>query len=395
MANEIRVLLVEEAKNRAQLSRALANAPVVVAGEAGFGTEAVTAARDIHPNVIVLGLEEPLARSIRTIEMLNLAVPEASIVVASSVNDREVMRRAMRAGARDYLSKPIGRDDLSRAVLAVFEVEQRKQGLSGSDRSKLVQTGDVFVISGAKGGIGKTTLAVNLAAAIAAETEQRVALVDLDLQMGDVALFLSVSPERSIVDATSNVERLEAEYLQNLVYADRSGVRVLPAPPTPEESIEVTADQVGGVLDALSRTFDYTVVDTSPSLSEINLRALEKATLILQMTTPELAALKRAKVSLGLMRKTWQFPDERIKLLLNFPYEMPGVAISEIESSLDFPVFWKIPYDPAVGQAVRIGRPCVESRQNSRFSKNISELARSLCGLHRPSRGVFRILWQR
>ena len=107
----------------------------------------------------------------------------------------------------------------------------------------------------------------------------------------------------------------------------------------PEESIEVTADQVGEVLDALSRTFDYTVVDTSPSLSEINLRALERATLILQMTTPELAALKRAKVSLGLMRKTWQFPDERIKLLLNFPYGMPGVAVSEIESSLDFSGF--------------------------------------------------------
>ncbi|HLH72916.1 MAG TPA: AAA family ATPase, partial [Chloroflexota bacterium] len=319
MANEIRVLLIEEAKNRTQLTRALANAPVVVAGEAGFGTEAVTAAREIQPNVIILGLEEPLARSIRTIEMLHLAVPEAGIVVTSSLSDRDVMRKAMRAGARDYLSKPIGRDDLARAVLALCEVEQKKQGLSSSALQKVVQSGDVFVLSGAKGGIGKTTLAVNLAAAIATESQQRVALVDLDLQMGDVALMLSFAPERSIIDATTNVDRLEAEFLQNLVHNDPTGVHVLAAPVTPEESIEVTADQVGQVLDALSRTFDYTIVDTSPALSEINLAALERATLILQMTTPEVPSLKRAKVSLGLLRKTWQFPDERIKLLLNYP----------------------------------------------------------------------------
>ncbi len=395
MANEIRVLLIEEAKNRTQLTRALANAPVVVAGEAGFGTEAVTAAREIQPNVIILGLEEPLARSIRTIEMLHLAVPEAGIVVTSSLSDRDVMRKAMRAGARDYLSKPIGRDDLARAVLALCEVEQKKQGLSSSALQKVVQSGDVFVLSGAKGGIGKTTLAVNLAAAIATESQQRVALVDLDLQMGDVALMLSFAPERSIIDATTNVDRLEAEFLQNLVHNDPTGVHVLAAPVTPEESIEVTADQVGQVLDALSRTFDYTIVDTSPALSEINLAALERATLILQMTTPEVPSLKRAKVSLGLLRKTWQFPDERIKLLLNYPYEVPGVSISEIETSLEFPVFWKIPYDPAVGQSVRLGRPCVETKGNARFSRNVVELARSICGLRRPSRGLFGILWQR
>jgi pilus assembly protein CpaE len=301
----------------------------------------------------------------------------------------------MRTGARDFLTKPVSAEELQRAVTAVYEAEQKKQTLSEPGQQSGLGTGDLLVLFGGKGGIGKTTLAVNLATAIAIESKQRVAIVDLDVQMGDIALMLSVVPERSVVDAAFSADRLEPEFLQSLLYTDRTGIRVLPAPAAPEESAEITAAQIGQVLDALMRTFDYVVVDTAPALNDINLTALQKATLILLLTTPELPSLKRTKISLGLLLRAWNFPEERIKLIVNYPYTHNGVMLSDMESTLDYPIFWKIPYDATVAESVKQGRPCVEARPNARFSRNLIELARAICGLNQPSRGLLGLLWQR
>jgi pilus assembly protein CpaE len=394
MSNEIRVLAVEESKNRADTQKLLRGGDLTIVGEAGYGTEAVSAAQETTPDVILLSLEEPIARPLRTIELLSVSRPNAGIVVVSSSNDREVMRKAMRAGARDYLTKPASAEEVQRALLQVFEGEQKKQILSEPESQKSLHTGDVLVLFGAKGGIGKTTISVNLATAIANETKQRVALIDLDVQMGDVALMLSVVPERSVMDAAMNADRLGPDFLHSLLYTDRTGVRVLPAPATPEDSADLTAMQIGQVLDALSRTFDYVVVDTSPILNDINLTILEKATLILLMSTPELPSLKRTKISLGLLLKSWNFSEERIKLLVNYPYAHSGVMLSDIETTLDYPIFWKVPYDPAVALSIKSGRPCTETKQNSRFSRNMSELARAVCGLNQTSRGLLGLILQ-
>jgi pilus assembly protein CpaE len=394
VTNEIRVLTIEETTERADVSRLLRGGELVVVGEAGYGTEAVTVAQETEPDVILLSLEEPIARPLRTIEILTVAKPNAGIVVVSSINDREVMRKAMRAGARDFLNKPSSPEEVQRALLAVYDSEQKKQILSEPESQKSLHTGEVLVLFGAKGGIGKTTIAVNLAAAIANETKQRVALVDMDVQMGDVALLLSVVPERSVVDAAVNADRLAPDFLSSLLYTDRSGVRVLPAPATPEDSADLTAVQIGQIIEALSRTFDYVVVDTSPVLNDINLTILEKATLILLMTTPELPSLKRTKISLGLLLKSWNFSEEHIKLIVNYPYAHNGVMLSDIETTLDYPIFWKVPYDANVAQSVKAGRPCLETKQNSRFSRNVLELARAVCGLSQPARGLLSMIWQ-
>jgi pilus assembly protein CpaE len=395
MASEIRVLSIAEGKDRAELSRLLRGDAISVVAEAGFGTESVTIAQEVKPVVIVLSLEEPIARPLRTLEILNVALRTVGVIAVSSLSDREVMRKAMRTGARDYLTKPVDQEDLHRAITAVYEAEQKKQTLSEPEQQKGLGTGDLLVLFGGKGGIGKTTLAVNLATAIAMESKQRVALVDLDVQMGDIALMLSVVPERSVVDAALSADRLEPEFLQSLLYTDRTGIRVLPAPATPEESAEITAPQVGQVLDALMRTFDYVVVDTAPALNDINLTALQKATLILLLTTPELPSLKRTKISLGLLLRAWNFGEERIKLIVNYPYTHNGVMLSDMESTLDYPIFWKIPYDGSVAQSVKAGRPCVEAKPNTRFSRNLVELARAVCGLNQPNRGLLGMFWQR
>lgn len=395
MGLEIRVLTIEESKSRTDFTRLIRGGDFSVVGEAGFGPEAVTIAQESDPDVILLSLEEPIARPLRTIELLTVAKPGAGIVVVSSLSDRDVMRKAMRAGARDYLNRPTSPEEVQRAIFQVYEGEQKKQVLMEPESQKGLSSGEVIVLYGAKGGIGKTTVAVNLAAAIAHETKQRVAIVDMDIQMGDVALLLSIVPERSIVDAAMNGERLGPDLLNSLVYTDRSGVRVLPAPATPEDSADLTARQMGQVIDALSRTFDYVIVDTAPTLNDINLTILEKSTLIMLLTTPELPSLKRTKISLGLLLRSWNFPEDRVKLMVNYPHAHSGILLSDIESTLDYPIFWKFPYDPAVAQSVKAGRPCLETKPGTRFSRNVFDLARAVCGLSAPTRGFLSLLLSR
>jgi pilus assembly protein CpaE len=384
MASEIRVVLVEEAKDRTDLRKLLSGESISLVAEAGFGTEAITVTQQAKPDVVVLSLEEPIARPLRTIETLFLASPNVGVIVVSTLSDRDVMRKAMRAGARDYVVRPVGPGEVERAVEAVHQAELRKQQMKPGERDSL-NRGDIFVVFGAKGGIGKTTLSVNLATAIAKETNQRVALIDLDIQMGDVALVLSLMPERSVADAAFEAERLDPEYLQTLLYADRSGVRVLPSPAKPEESADVNATQVGLVLEALARTFDYVVVDTSPTLNDLNITALERATMILLLTTPELPSLKRTKISLDLMLKIWNYPEDRIKLVMNYPASHNGVGIGDVASTLEYPVFWKVPYDNAVSESIKNGRPLVEARPNAKFSRNVTDLARAICGLQQKA----------
>lgn len=393
MPNTIRVAVIEEPNSRSDLSRLLQADDIALVAEAGFGAEAITVAQESIPDVIVLSLAEPVARPLRTLERLTAVMPRVGVVAVSALNDRELLRKAVRTGARDFLTRPFGQTELQRTVRAVYEAEQKQQGWSEPERLKDLRTGDLIVLFGGKGGIGKTTLSANLAIAIATETKQRVALVDLDMQMGDIALIFGIPPTRSIADAVANPDRIDPEYLQSFLFTDVSGIRVLPAPASPEESAAITPAQIQKLLDALVRTFDYVIVDTAPALNDANLLALERATLVLLLSTPELASLKRTKISLGLMLKSWNFSEDRIKLVINSPNTHDDTLVSDLEKTLNYQTFWRVPYDPTTVQAAKTGRPCVELKPNARFSRNIVNLARAVCGISLPRRGLIsRIL---
>ncbi len=395
MSTEIRAIAVEEPVKRGAISKLLAGGMISLVGEATYGPEAVSVAEDLRPDVVVIGLDDPIVRPLRTIEILSVAAPNAGIVALSEVNDLEAIRKATRAGARDCLIQPVRAETLQRAVTAVYEAEQKRHQLGEPERRKQLHRGDVIVLFGAKGGIGKTTLAVNLATAIAQTTKQKVALVDLDLQLGDVALMLSISPQRSVIDAVASGERLTPDLLQSLVIPDSSGVQVLPAPRTPEETGSITAADIRRVLEALSHSYDYVVVDTTPALSELNLVALELATLTLLVTAPELPSLKRTKLVLGLLANEWKYPEDQVKLVLNLPHPKDGISPIDAAAALNHPIYRTIPYDPLISRASRQGRPSVEVTPRSPFSESTVELARTLTGNTIQRKGLLQRLLRR
>ena len=388
MAGEIRVLAVDETKGPQSLGKQVRGQTLLLVGESGYGAEAVTTSQETDPNIILVSLREPIARSLRTIEILSAAMPNRGIIAVTSTNDRDAPRKAVRAGARDYLAVGFSRDDLERAIVDLYNAETKRAQLGAPESRKALSNGEIIVVFGAKGGIGKTTLAVNLATAIAIETKARVALIDLDVQMGDVALMLDVVAEHSLADATSMGDRLEANYLESLVVPDTSGVYVLASPANPEHSADINGQQVGNVLDVLVRTFDFIVVDTAPTFNDLNVAAMERATITLLVTAPEISSLKRTKLSLGILRDSFHYSDDRIKLVVNAPSPVRSLTDPEIQTSLGIPVFWSIPNDRAIGEAVRQARSVIRAQPSSRVSKSVLHLARVLAGVKETRAGL-------
>lgn len=393
MDRDIRILLVEEPEARGDLRKLAAAAQLNMVGEAGHGPEAVTIANQLQPDVVVIGMEEPVARPLKSIEGLVLSQPGILIVAISSLGGRDHMRKAMQAGARDYLVKPVRPRDLHRAVVNLTETELRRQAALESSGKSLHQ-GEVISVFGVKGGIGKTSLSVNLATAIAAQTKQRVGLLDLDMQLGDVAVMLNFLPERTIMDAAESVDRLEPELLQSLTWHDPSGVSVLAAPLRPEDADEITSEQVSRIVEVMAQTYDYVVVDTPPLISSQVGAILDRSTLVLLLTTQELLSLRRTKIAIQMMRH-WNYSEDKVKLVINYAYHVNGVMSSDIESTLEYPIFWKVPNDPTVSTAARKGRPFVESFPKASVSKNVVDLARIVCGLKKRNSGLIGRLWSR
>lgn len=392
MAAEIRALLVEETERRAELRKVMASAQLNVVDEAGLGPEAITAIHQSRPDVVVLSMEEPVVRPLKTIESLVLNQPQLPIIVVSTLSDRDSLRKAMQAGARDFLLKPVRPQDLHKSVVELAEAEVRRRQAVEVEGGARVSQGEVIAVFGVKGGIGKTSISVNLAAAIAAQTKQKVGLLDMDMQLGDVAVLLNVLPQNTIADAAASVEKLDSGLLQSLMQADPSGVSILPAPLQPEQADEISPEHVQKIVQVMAQTFDYVVVDMPPMVSEHVGIILEKATLVLLLTTQEVLALRRTKVLLQMMRQ-WGYSQDKVKLVVNHAYNVNGVQANDIEAALDYPIFYDIPNDQMVSTAVKLGRPFVVAAPGAPVSRSVVELSRKVTGLNRPQQsGLFKKL---
>src|SRR6185436_11474097 len=225
LARNLEVVVVDpEVNSRADTNRALSLAHFTVTGEAGYGIEAVNVVQEKDPDVIVLAMEEPVARAAQTMSALADAVPATPVIVYSGLADAASVRRAMISGARDYLVKPPRPEELARAIYSVLEYEERRRSRLSGDTASTAARGTVVTVFGAKGGIGKTTIATNLATALCKNTNSSVAIVDMDTRFGDVAIMMDVVVEFSIADVSRNIETVNRESINEYLVHHSSGV---------------------------------------------------------------------------------------------------------------------------------------------------------------------------
>lgn len=397
MGRNPRVIIVgQEPMARDEIQKMLAMSGFAVLGEAGYGIEAVSLARDTEPDVVVILIEEPLIRALQTVEALNDLLPQSAIIAYSSVSDPNAMRKAMLAGVNDFLVTPVKEEDLVGSIHTVVQQEERRRARASGEADGPVSAGTVITVFGAKGGIGKTTIATNLATALVQKTNQSVVLVDLDTRFGDVAILMDIPVERSIADMAMPEEEITREIIQECIYTHNTGVAILPAPIRPTDWRSIHAGHIERIVNLLTQTYDYVILDTPGTFNDIVARSLELATMVMLVATVDMASLKDTLLAIDMLR-SWNFPQDKIKLVINSTNEAVNVQPAEVKRMLGRDVFWTIPYDRNISTATQLGMPVVVAKPQSRASESLVEMAYALSGVKtaqpqrqkEPTRGGF------
>lgn len=392
-SKKIRVLIVDDvAETRENVGKLLLlEDDIQVAGEAGNGEEAIALSRTLQPDVVLMDINMPIMDGITATEKLTMEMPQVGIIIMSVQGEQEYLRKAMMAGAREYLIKPPSGDDLVATVRRVYEVECKRrlsQGLSAQGGAATFhEPGRIISVFSTKGGVGKSIFAVNLAVSLQQLAKKRVALVDLDLQFGDVAMLLDLLPKRSIADLVSEMEHMDKDLVESHLVEHDSGVRVLPAPLRPEYAEIITGRHIEAILNILKENYNYIVVDTCQSFQDTILAALDSSDLIYMMTTLDVPTIKNIKLGLDVM-SSLHYGSDRIKLILNRSTAEMGVSVHDLTSSIPYAVAGQLPSEgKVVVGSINRGIPFVQSDPKSPISQAIFELAQQLNNQFYPSEG--------
>lgn len=372
------VIIDQDPDARFQVQQLVSQAGFTVAGHTGVGTEAVALVAQTAPDIVLCGFREPAARVVQTMESIAHALPEVPLIAYAGDGALDTVRRAMAAGARDFLQTPLKPDVLKRSLAAALEAGERRR-LRSAGRS-LLPEGAIITIFGAKGGVGKTTLAANLAVAIVRRAGQTAVLVDADDTFGDVAAVLALTPERAVTEGLRMLDSLDGDGVSKILTHHESGLAVAAAPLSPFEWRGASGDRLQQLLRRLARQFDAVVVDTSGTLSDVTQAALESASLVLWLTTPEYASVRDSVQALHAIRSL-RLQDDRIRVVLNVTSPEMEVHPSSIEEALEREIFWTIPYDRLVRRSGALGAALVETHPGSAAGAQLNNLALALSGM--------------
>jgi len=303
----------------------------------------------------------------------------------------DYLRRAMLAGAREFLVKPFSSDELAGSIRQVHQRERQKLDRVASSRpaaptnghAEPIQThnGQVVTFFSPKGGVGRTTLAVNFAVAARTEMGKKVALVDGGLQFGDVGVLLNLNPKnQSIADVAREMAGGDLETLESTLIDHSTGVRVLMAPPSPEMAELVTPDHVSKIIAALRLTHDLVVVDCSPLLQDVTLAFLDQSDIVLTVLTLEITNIKNIRQFLALVEQLG-YPEGKIQLLLNRADSGYGIRLHDVESSIGRKISHSVVSDGrTVVYALNRGVPFVVAARQTRVSEDVVRLAKTIVG---------------
>lgn len=365
MANEkIRVLIVDDvAETRENIRKLLQfESDVEVVGVARTGKEAIDRSGELKPDVILMDINMPDMDGITATEAIRRKLSWAQIVILSVQNDQNYMRRAMLAGARDFLTKPPTIDELISAIrrAGIMALEEKSKSASvlqpkmpGSGPLGLGYSGvdgKVITVYSPKGGTGCTTLAVNLAVTLQND-ETKVAIVDGNLQFGDVAIFFNEQSQNHIGVLTPRVDELDPQVVNDvLITHAESKVKILAAPPKPGEAEDVSSDQFVKLLRYLRQMFAYVIVDTTTNLNDIALSALDASDIVILITTQDIPSIANCRLfldlspALGIAKENILFVMNRYDKRINITPERIGesfkkeiVSVIPLDSSSAIP----------------------------------------------------------
>ena len=344
-----------------------------VRGAESLGAAAKLLDNDPSETLVVIGPELEASEALAFTAHVRLARPAVGVVLARDFVDVALLSRALQAGVREVVLA----DDpaaLTAACRRSREVSRRLLAAASADNALAAPDGQIVTVFAAKGGCGKTTLAVNLGVALARGTGRRVCIIDLDLAFGDVAVSMQVDPARTIVDALPMAGHLDVTGAASLLTRYRPGLEMLLAPVAPGDAEKVPPALTRELLTVLRGMFDYVVVDTPAQFSEHVLTAMDVSNHHVLLTTPDVPAVKNLRITLDML-DLLSYPREIRSVVLNRSDSRVGLTLEDVERVVRCPIVAQVPSSRAVPISINTGNPITLASSGHPVSQAITRFA--------------------
>lgn len=420
MAGKIRIAIVDDVQeSRDNVERLLRFEPdIEIVGSVSRGSEAIELAIAREPQVILMDVNMPDMDGIAATGAIMAQRPNIGVIMMSVLNEPDTLRRSMLAGAREFLVKPFSLDELLTSVRSVHALVSRlpqaqavQSVPAAAPMSAEKQSGKATIISvvSSKGGVGRSTVACNLALKLRDLSGKRVALLDADLAFGDVGVMMNTSESRTLIDAVPFRLQIDADALESVFVEHSSGTHLMLAPTSPQDAEMIDPEMVRSILDVMTGMFDFIVVDTHPGFNDLNLVVYDISDVMLLLVTMDMPAIKDARQFLEIS-ELLGYSGDRIRIVLNRNNTYSGIPSEEIGESLRRPLWAQIPDEPGpVLRSINEGVPVVASSSESKFAQEIHRMTQEFLrevdpesvassqphASRKPSlRGKFRVGWK-
>ena len=330
-------------------------------------------AQQTQPDIALINLDANHTKGVQLVGEISRALPNCSVLVVSSSQEGSLILQAMRNGAREFLNMPLQLDDFIAAL------DRIRVTLGGSAGDGNVRVGKIITIAGVSGGVGSTSLAVNIAASLAQDPANSPVIIDLDLTLGDADVWLDIIPEYTIRDVSENISRLDYGLLKRSLTRHDCGVYLLPRPVELETGEPIKPDDLRRILALLKATFSHLIVDVTKSFSRLDLSVMEVSDKVLLVTQLDLSCLRNV---VRIMQFLEQVPGikEKVEIIVNRAgLEDNDISLNKALETIGRTVFWQLPNDYATMVGARNnGLPLCQFAPKARLTRSLSDMVRLL-----------------
>ena len=376
MANVLRIALVDPNDSSRE------NLKAVLLGLSSIWLEAECSRYEFFADVIeqtkpdigLVSMDSDPGQAVRLLAEITAKSPTCTLLVCSGSTDGQLILESMRAGAKEFLTQPLNEEDLTAAL-------QRVNRSQGGESGPSTQGCKVIAVGGATGGVGSSSIAVNLACSLSAEEGHSVVLIDLDVALGDADVFLDTIPEYTLADVAQNISRLDLTLLKKSLTKHSSGLHLLPRPVQLEDAQLITPDSVQRVIGLLKTSFTHLVIDLSKCYTALDMQAIHLADDILMVTQLDLPCLR------NVVRLMMTFDDDsslrdKVKIIVNRVGQDNGqISLKKAQETIGRDIYWQVPNDYRVMVEVRNnGVPLLEYAPKAGITNSIRQLGIAISG---------------
>lgn len=352
-----------------------------VVSEAHNIQESMDKIRNTDPEIALIAFDSK--ESIGVTQQITLQFPRISVIIISINDEMSYIKQSMLAGAKEFLVKPLLPEELNTCIKKVADLNRQRLKVFKGDTDVFIRekampgaNNKLVCVYGTKGGVGKSVICTNLAVEMARRYKNKVSLIDLDLQFGDVCILMDLNPRKTVSELMQEGDMIDEELLEDYMY-ERNGVHVLAPPNKPELSELVTSDGVQKILSLCRDLYTYTFIDTPSFIDETTLTALEMADAVLLVISLDLPTIKNVKKGLDVLKTLKLLPKTR--LILNRSSGVAGIEAMDVEKILDMKIKGEVPSDgKLVVSSVNKGIPFVKLNPKAPITKSLLDIINML-----------------